>query len=78
MLIASANQKGGVGKSTLIRNLALMRAAAGYKVAVIDADDNQNTLDKWYTRRENFKMIDNPDYNGRLIMIDPQASGGCC
>lgn len=73
MLIASANQKGGVGKSTLIRNLALMRAAAGYKVAVIDADDNQNTLDKWYTRRENFKMIDNPDYNGRLIMITEES-----
>ena len=69
MLIASANQKGGVGKSTVIRNLALMRAAAGYKVAIIDADDDQNTLDKWYTRREDFKMIENADYNGRLIMI---------
>lgn len=73
MLIASANQKGGVGKSTIIRNLALMRAAAGYTVAVIDADDKQNTLDKWYTRREDFQMIDNPDYNGRLLMITEES-----
>lgn len=73
MLIASANQKGGVGKSTVIRNLALMRAAAGYTVAVIDADDDQNTLDKWYTRRVKFGMINEVDYHGRFMMLSEES-----
>lgn len=68
-VIAATCQKGGVGKSTLLRNLGIMCAAAGKKVCLVDSDDNQHSIDKWYTRREDFKIIKEADYNGLFNIV---------
>jgi len=54
-IITIASTKGGVGKSTLVLNLATTLLNQGKKVAVLDAD-SQGTLSKWSKVRE--YMID--------------------
>ncbi|MFY4698863.1 ParA family partition ATPase [Burkholderia glumae] len=46
LVVAIANQKGGVGKSTITVNLASDLAERGYRVLGVDADP-QNTLLQW-------------------------------
>ena len=46
MIISSISYKGGVGKSTIARNLAVYFAKNGYKVCIVDADESQVTV-KW-------------------------------
>ncbi len=49
--VAIAMQKGGVGKSTLTRSLAVAGTAAGYNVLALDMDAQQSTA-QWAERRK--------------------------
>lgn len=49
--IAVAMQKGGVGKSTLTRSLAVAAVKAGYNVLTLDMDAQQSTT-QWAKRRQ--------------------------
>jgi chromosome partitioning protein len=51
-VIVFANEKGGVGKSTLAFHTAVALSNAGKKVAVIDLDTNQATVSRALTNRE--------------------------
>src|SRR4029078_8129085 len=54
VVIAFVSQKGGVGKSTLARALAVEATRAGSKVKLADLDPLQRTLVLWdKTRRRN-------------------------
>jgi chromosome partitioning protein len=52
MIVSVTNLKGGVGKSTLSRNLAVYFAQQGNKVCIIDTDIEQRTTCDWRIRRE--------------------------
>lgn len=51
MIISVTSLKGGVGKSTIAQNLAVMYAHAGRTVSIIDADTNQSSI-KWSSLRD--------------------------
>ena len=53
MIIASISYKGGVGKSTVARNLAVYIAEKGQKVCIIDADETMATTEWFADRQEN-------------------------
>jgi len=44
MIISITSLKGGVGKSTLAQNIAVCLAHSGYKVAIIDTDENASSV----------------------------------
>lgn len=52
MIISLISQKGGVGKSTLARLLAVEIAKAGWRVKIADLDPAQGTATKWKARRD--------------------------
>lgn len=49
--IALASQKGGTGKTTLARALAVAFAQSEWSVKICDFDKNQLTATKWFQRR---------------------------
>lgn len=62
MIIGFANQKGGVGKTTLSIHVAAALAHSGYSVLLIDADIQNSALD-WASARSgelNFSVMGNP------------------
>ena len=56
MIIAVTNLKGGVGKSTIARNLAAYFTAQGVKTCIIDTDLEQRTTCDWQERRDDTVM----------------------
>lgn len=50
MIISSVSYKGGVGKSTIAQNLAVLFAKDGHKVVLIDADESAATS-QWAAAR---------------------------
>ena len=52
MIISMVSQKGGVGKSTVARMIAVELVANGWSVKIADLDVGQGTSVKWKTRRD--------------------------
>ena len=71
-IIAVVGSKGGIGKTTTLKNIAALRASAGKSSIVVDVDDRQHSFDIWYKRREDFGMANYIDYNG--IYLDKNYS----
>jgi chromosome partitioning protein len=53
-VIVVANEKGGVGKSTLSIHLSVALLKAGYRVATIDLDTRQRSLTRFFENRASF------------------------
>ena len=64
-IITVASTKGGVGKSTVVLNLATVLLNQGKKVAVLDAD-SQGTVSKWAKVRD--YMIDSGEKIPKLFV----------
>lgn len=56
MLLTIGGIKGGSGKTTIATNLCQMRSAAGRKVLLVDADEQQSAFDWSLQRDENLDV----------------------
>src|SRR5688500_1870023 len=67
--IAVANQKGGVGKTTVTRELSACCALRGSQTLVIDCDPQSNVTQSW---------VDTDVYSATLshVLIEPDSENG--
>lgn len=61
MIMVCGGIKGGSGKTTLATNLAVIRAAAGHDVLLVDADDQETASD--FTIQRNAQTCDKAGYS---------------
>ena len=73
-VIAFASQKGGVGKSTLCRALAVEAIRAGLKTIVSDLDAAQGTVHEW--AKDRAKLGFEPPVTVRLCRTAAEALDG--
>jgi chromosome partitioning protein len=68
-VIAIANQKGGVGKTTVTRELSACCALRGYQTLVIDCDPQGNLTQSW---------VDSENFDSTLshVLIEPDTGTG--
>lgn len=67
--IAIANQKGGVGKTTVTRELSACCALRGFQTLAIDCDPQGNLTSSW---------VDPEVYEATLshVLIEPESPAG--
>lgn len=69
MILSSISYKGGVGKSTISQNLAVLFSSQGYRVCIVDADESNVTV-KW----SGVRMEEEIEPTIQVIsMTDPKA-----
>src|SRR5690242_10541098 len=56
-VVAFVSQKGGVGKSTLVRALATSAVRAGLSVRTVDLDPDQATITIWALARDRYRVV---------------------
>lgn len=74
MIVAVVSQKGGVGKSSLSRTLAVEFTRAEWKVLLADIDTSQITSNRWAEKRRNasgiFPQIETAVYPMAALAIE--------
>lgn len=72
MIISVVSQKGGVGKSSISRTLAVEFTRAGWSVLLADIDAQQTTSNRWAEKRRNAAGIV-PQVETAAFATTPQA-----
>lgn len=67
-VIAVSNQKGGVGKTTITRELSACIALRGYQVLAIDCDSQGSLTNSWLDLEPNWPTLSN-------VLIEPEGAG---